>query len=190
MKFWRVAFDTPLSGDGYLVRADDLAIAEPIGLFCADGSLAPAGACYTTVQTEGVEPPACAGSMTAVDTTTSPTAGTLYHLVMTDDGTTLRLYVNGVQTATQSVSGSYSGYGSPYFLVGATQANATRTTVSNSTFLLANIAWAAWTAAEVMGRYLDPFGFLDYPDDDLFSEIAGPSVVGKSPRVRRVTFFY
>lgn len=132
------------------------------------------------------------GEKPVTDSTTTFATNTFYHAVMTLDGTTLRLYVNGVQTATTGAIGSYTGYAAPYFNVGATYGYGTAAITPNcvATILLANVANACWTPAEVMGRYLDPFGFLDYPDDDLFSEIAGPSVVGKSPRVRRVTFFY
>ena len=126
------------------------------------------------------------GQQSAVDTTTTPTAGVLYHLVMTVDGSNLRLYVNGVQTASHAASGSFASYGTPYFNIGATQANASRTTTVNATFLLVNMAWAVWTPAEVMGRYLDPFGFLDYPDDDLFSEMSGLGTV--RPRLIRMNF--
>lgn len=52
MKIWRIAYDAPLSGLGYLVWVDD----TPLGPFLDEGSPAPAGACYRTLETDVAAP--------------------------------------------------------------------------------------------------------------------------------------
>lgn len=97
----------------------------------------------------------------ATDTTTTYATNTLYHAVATLDGTTLRLYINGYQVATVAATGSYNSYGSSAFwCVGAGGFGS-----STHITLLSNLADVCWTPAEVMGRALDPFGFLEWADD-------------------------
>ena len=127
------------------------------------------------------------GQKFALDTTTTFSAGQLVHAVMTFDGANIKIYTNGVLKGTTAAVSSYTGYATPYFCNGFFNTGA-GSNKSVSSILMTNLAAAAWTPAEVMGRYLDPFGFLDYPDDDLFSEMSGSGVTTVRPRLIRMNF--
>ena len=112
------------------------------------------------------------GQKFATDTSQTFTQGRLVHLALTYDGTTLSLYVDGALKSTIAAASSYTGYTTPHLCCGSFNTGFGSTGTVDS-ILLVNMAYAAWTAAEVAGRYADPFGFLDFPDDDLFAMVVG-----------------
>ena len=73
----------------------DAYVGSPWGLYASDSTGKPAGAVTTTVRTLTRGPTALA-------------ANTWVHLAVTDDGTTLRLYVADVQVASTPAAGAIS----------------------------------------------------------------------------------
>lgn len=106
---------------------------------------------------------------TATDTTTTLTAGKLYHVVYTSDGSNLVLYTNGAQTASVAC-GTIGGGTVPFIVCNGRGGGGSN---SNSTNLLVNYANVAWTAGEVAARAVDPFGFLIWPEDDILAQVLG-----------------
>jgi hypothetical protein len=88
----------------------------------------------------------------------------LSHYVGTADGTTMRLYYNGAQAATVAAGAAFTGYTNPFFCIGRGSTQIT-TTFNKAQILLINFANAVWTPQEVFERYLNPFGFLSWPQD-------------------------
>jgi hypothetical protein len=95
------------------------------------------------------------GTPSSVSLTGSATlsAGTIYHVVGTFDGTTARLYVNGTQNATTSATGnvSYSGISTYGLALGATQS--TTRSVFNGTLDEVAVYDHALTAGHISSHY-------------------------------------
>src|SRR5487761_1896941 len=83
-------------------------------------------------------------------------AYTTYHAVATNDGTDLRLYVNGSLVATAAAGLAYTGYSTPYLIVGKNALSG----AWPEQVILVNAAIAAWSAAQVADRYAEPFAML------------------------------
>src|SRR5487761_2430088 len=83
-------------------------------------------------------------------------AYTTYHAVATNDGTDLRLYVNGSLVATAAAGLAYTGYSTPYLIVGKNALSG----AWPGQVILVNAAIAAWSAAQVADRYAEPFAML------------------------------
>lgn len=100
-------------------------------------------------------------------------AGKTLHIIGTTDGATLTCYVHdltagAINTASTAVAnGGFTGYTSPvYFCVGQSGNTAGGIHTRNSeNIILVNFANVCWTAAEVRQRFLNPFGFLSWPED-------------------------
>jgi hypothetical protein len=111
--------------------------------------------------------------------TAGPSIGTyptgLHHFVGTADGTTMRLYRNGAQTNTQAAGAAFTSYTTPFFCIGSTGRGITTgdVTFASAQILLVNFADVTWTPAEVLERYLNPFGFLSWPEDRVYSNVSG-----------------
>lgn len=98
------------------------------------------------------------GGLTLTDTGTAFAGNTIYHVVCTADGTNMKIFVNGRETASQSAGLSFGAFGTPHLTVGSVRSQGTQVTM-----LYAGYADVAWTPAEIMNRYLDTFGFLTEP---------------------------
>src|SRR5487761_2310852 len=83
-------------------------------------------------------------------------AYTTYHAVATNDGADLRLYVNGSLVATAAAGLAYTGYSTPYLIVGKNALSG----AWPGQVILVNAAIAAWSAAQVADRYAEPFAML------------------------------
>ncbi len=90
--------------------------------------------------------------------------GSIYHVVGVSDGTNITIYINGVSSAQLAAGTAYQGYTAPVFCVGSIQAGSSglnsRTNCGDVQIIMANFATEAWTAQEVMGRFVSPFGFI------------------------------
>lgn len=118
--------------------------------------------------------------------------GKAIHLVGTCDGSTLTLYVNGASAGSVAVSnGGFTSYTLPvYFSIGSCGSvtsspsgfpfTGTKTRASQTANLV-NFANASWTAAEVMARYLNPFGFLTWPEERRNSAAAASGITPYDP---------
>ena len=95
------------------------------------------------------------GQKVAIDTSQTFTQGRLVHLALTYDGTTLSLYVDGALKSTIAAASSYTGYTTPHLCCGSFNTGFGSTGTVDS-ILLVNMAYAAWTAAEVAGRPFVP----------------------------------
>jgi hypothetical protein len=101
-------------------------------------------------------------------------AGTVYHLVGTTDGTVMRIYVNGIEAGPSQVAGvGYQGYSTPVFVQGTGYPWGTLNGNTGDTIIHCIFANQAWSAGEVLQRYLDPYAFLI---SDLGEKMALPSV--------------
>jgi hypothetical protein len=87
-------------------------------------------------------------------------AGQRCHVVATASSSLFSLYVNGALITTTGLSNAgLNNY--RYLCVGANFS----ADFGNGTLVLANFANVAWTATEVQARYLNPYGFLAWPED-------------------------
>ncbi len=113
----------------------------------------------------------------ATDSTTTYAANTVYHVVGTGDGTNIRLYLNGVQVASATATvEDTSDFSPPVLCVGACNQGASgagTNMAADCTMLLVNLAEKCWTPGEVLARAFDPFGFLQFENDQLFSLLKG-----------------
>jgi hypothetical protein len=101
--------------------------------------------------------------------TTSPTivAGKVYALMFTRLGTACTFYINGISRSTGTSSlAVYSSATSRYYF-GVYDADGT-TNQSDVTILFAGGWNRALTATEAMSWAQDPYGFLIYPEDEMF----------------------
>lgn len=94
-------------------------------------------------------------------------SGGLAHVVGVSDGTNLFIYVNGKAAGSHAGGTAYGG-NSQFILGGGTNADSVASG-TDATILMGNYATVAWTAAEVMERYSDPYCFLEFPVDRLRS---------------------
>jgi len=106
-------------------------------------------------------------------------AGMIRHLVMTADGSNLRLYQNGVLVATTAAGNAYAGYSTAYFCVGvAGEGGGSFGSFGYVNFAscavhLANIANVAWSSTEVFARWQNYFAHLIFPEDYVSAMLGG-----------------
>jgi len=116
----------------------------------------------------------------------TPDAKTFAHCIVTCDGTTFKSYGYGLHlgvitytTQTLTVSnGGASTYTTPILVQGESVDRDSGTQSSNVQILHGIFSNTAWTAQEVIGRIMDPYGFLVWPDDDMMAEmLSAPAVI-------------
>lgn len=121
-------------------------------------------------------------SRTAVDTVNTYQPRTLYHIVVTWDSSNQTIYVNGVQVAQSIFLGSSF---SQNFVFGANSVSGPGALASGCTILLYNVYREVLTVEEIQQRALDPFSFLIFPEDEIFSTIVGAT--GGGPVTQNIT---
>jgi hypothetical protein len=119
------------------------------------------------------------GADNVITGTTTVVSGNLYHIIGTGDGSSISLYVNGLQEATAAAGSAYTGYAPPFLSIGRTANNVAGVlpTPTDGIILLAR-TWAgrSLNAAEVQSLYMDPFG-LQSPGYTPYVSFSGSSVV-------------
>lgn len=86
----------------------------------------------------------------------------LAHIVGVSDGTNIYLYVNGILADTQTGGTAYAG--NAYFAVGETGAVPDAFVhIAPVQIIAVNYAEVAWSAAEVLARFIAPLGFYEWP---------------------------
>lgn len=103
-----------------------------------------------------------------LDDVSSVAAATYYHVIGTSDGANACLYINGFLVATSAC-------------VTATSSGVSQISQDNDnnglTFLMASFAKASWLARDVTERFINPYGFLAFPEDDIMAMLVGATAV-------------
>jgi uncharacterized protein (TIGR02217 family) len=104
--------------------------------------------------------------------------GKVHHLVGTADGSNIRLYVDGVLSATTATSnGGYTAYTTPRFMVTTIHTTPTQAGNFGGHVLLAHYGTACWSDREIAARARDPYGHLYNSFDFLTAALAQGSSV-------------
>lgn len=93
---------------------------------------------------------------------TGPTiaVGRRYHVVVVADGTNQIMYVDGARYTSAACGSTYTGYGSPHFVLGRAMAQPGAMATTNANVIMAGFSSLPWSAGYVAERYRNPWSFM------------------------------